>query len=80
MNSISSICRIPNEIDHHGKAIGGEIATMADIVDQNGKNIQLELEKIRVSFEKEMQDMAKKTRNTVIAVVAINIATRLLIK
>ena len=80
MNSISSICRIPNEIDYHGKAIGGEIATMADIVDQNGKNIQLELEKIRVSFEKEMQDMAKKTRNTVIAVVAINIATRLLIK
>jgi len=80
MNSISSICRIPSEIDYHGKAIGGEIATMTDIVDQNGKNIQLELEKIRVSFEKEMQDMAKKTRNTVIAVVAINIASRLLIK
>ena len=80
MNSISSICRIPEEIDHHGKAIGGEIATMADIVDQNGKNIQREMEKMRLSFEKEMHTLNRKTRNTVLAVVAINIASRLLIK
>ena len=42
MNSLASVCRIPDEIDFHGKAIGGEIATMADIVDNNGKNIQRE--------------------------------------
>jgi hypothetical protein len=80
MNSISSICRIPEEIDHHGKAIGGEIATMADIVDQNGKNIQREMEKMRLSFEKEMQTLNRKTTNTVLTVVAVNILTRIFIR
>jgi hypothetical protein len=80
MNSLASVCRIPEEIDFHGKAIGGEIATMADIVDNNGKNIQREMEKMRMSFEKEMDTLNKKTRNTVLAVLAINIASRLLIR
>ena len=80
MNSISSICRIPTEIDFHGKAIGGEIAMMADIVDQNGKNIQKEMEKMRLSFEKEMHTLHKKTRNTVLAVVAVNIVSRIFIR
>jgi hypothetical protein len=77
MNTISSVCRIPQEIDHHGKAIGNEISEMAAIVDKNGKDIQKEMEKMRMSFEKEMQSITKKTRNTVVAVVAINIATRI---
>jgi len=77
MNSIASVCRIPDEIDYHGKAIGNEISEMAAIVDKNGKDIQKEMEKMRMSFEKEMQSITKKTRNTVVAVVAINIATRI---
>jgi hypothetical protein len=80
MNSLSSVCRIPQEIDYHGKAIGGEIATMSDIVDQNGKNIQKEMEKLRLSFEKEMQTLNRKTRNTVLTVLAINIASRIFIR
>ncbi|AGE49268.1 hypothetical protein ATCVBr0604L_741R [Acanthocystis turfacea Chlorella virus Br0604L] len=80
MNTLTSVCRIPEEIDFHGKAIGGEIAIMADIVDNNGKNIQREMEKMRLSFEKEMQTLNRKTRNTVLTVVAINIASRLLIR
>jgi len=80
MNTISSVCRIPQEIDHHGRAIGGEIAMMAGVVDQNGKNIQREMEKMRLSFEKEMQTLNRKTRNTVLTVVAINILSRFFIR
>lgn len=80
MNTLSSVCRIPDEIDFHGKAIGGEISTMARVVDQNGKNIQREMEKMRLSFEKEMQSLNRKTRNTVLTVVAINIVSRFFIR
>jgi hypothetical protein len=80
MNTLSSVCRIPDEIDFHGKAIGGEIAIMAGVVDQNGKNIQREMEKMRLSFEKEMQSLNRKTRNTVLTVVAINIISRFFIR
>lgn len=80
MNTLSSVCRIPDEIDFHGRAIGGEIATMARVVDQNGKNIQREMEKMRLSFEKEMQSLNRKTRNTVLTVVAINIVSRFFIR
>lgn len=80
MNSLASVCRIPAEIDFHGKAIGSEIAMMADIVDQNGKNIQTEMEKMRLSFEKEMNTLNRKTRNTVLAVVAVNIVSRIFIR
>ncbi|AGE56742.1 hypothetical protein ATCVNEJV2_776R [Acanthocystis turfacea Chlorella virus NE-JV-2] len=53
---------------------------MSDIVDQNGKNIQKEMEKLRISFEKEMQTLNRKTRNTVLTVLAINIASRIFIR
>jgi hypothetical protein len=79
--------RIPDEIDKHGKNIASEIQLMSTIVDEHGDNInkhmnfhgnaiQTEMQLMRESFEREMKDLSKKTRNTVVAVVAVNVLTR----
>jgi hypothetical protein len=79
--------RIPDEIALHGKNIASEIELMSTIVDEHGDNInkhmnfhgnaiQTEMQLMRESFEREMKDLSKKTRNTVVAVVAVNVLTR----
>lgn len=80
MNTLSSVCRIPDEIDFHGNAINREIRIAGEIIDQNGKNIEKEMKLMRESFEKEMKSLARKTSNTVLTVVAINICSRFFIK
>lgn len=80
MNTLSNLNRIPDEIDFHGNAINQEIRIAGEIIDKNGKNIEKEMKLMRESFEKEMKSLARKTRNTVLTVVAINICSRFFIK
>jgi hypothetical protein len=83
----SNICKIPDEIDKHGKNIAKEVEVMGAIVDEqgdhinssmkfHGDNITREMQLMRESFVEEMGNLNRKTRNTVFAVVAVNIASR----
>jgi len=85
------VSRIPSEIDKHGKNIATEIEIMSTIIDEHGDNInknmnhhgneiQKEMQLLRESFEREMKSLTRKTRNTVIAVVAVNVLSRVLFK
>lgn len=78
--NIIGLTRIPDEINFHGKAIESEIHNASIVIDQNGADIQKEMQLMRETFEKEMKILAKKTRNTVLTVVAINIASRIFLK
>jgi hypothetical protein len=95
MNNIigfpSHVGRIPCEIDKHGKNIASEIELMSTIVDEHGDNInknmkhhgdaiQTEMKLMRESFEKEMKELTKKTKNTVIAVLAVNVLSRFIFR
>jgi formyltetrahydrofolate hydrolase len=87
----ATLCRIPNEIDKHGKNIASEIELMSTIIDEHGDNInknmnfhgdsmQKEMQLMRETFEREMKDLSRKTRNTVVAVVAVNVLSRFLFR
>lgn len=91
VNFPSHVSKIPHEIDKHGKSIATEIEIMSSIVDEHGDNInkhmnhhgdaiQKEMQLMRESFEREMKSLTKKTRNTVIAVVAVNVLSRVFFK
>jgi hypothetical protein len=79
--------RIPKEIALHGNNIASEIELMSTIIDEHGDNInnhmkyhgnaiQTEMKLMRESFVNEMTKLNRKTRNTVIVVMVVNLASR----
>jgi hypothetical protein len=84
MNSIISfpgkIANIGSEIDYHGNAVTQEIRVMHGIIDSHGKGIEDEMRAMRESFENEMRNMQKKTKQICITVLAVNILTRIFVR
>jgi hypothetical protein len=84
MNSIisfpSKIAGIGSEIDYHGNAVTQEIRVMHGIIDSHGKGIEEEMKAMRVSFENEMRNMQKKTKQICITVLAVNVLTRIFVR
>lgn len=80
MNAIVSfpgkIANIGAEIDYHGNAVTQEIRIMHGIIDSHGKGIENEMQMMRRSFENEMQNMQKKTKQICLTVLAVNVLTR----
>ena len=81
MNSIISlpgkIANIGADIDYHGNAVTHEIGVMHGIIDSRGKGIEGEMKAMRESFENEMKNMQKKTKQLCITVLAVNVLTRI---
>ena len=84
MNSIVSfpgkIANIGAEIDYHGNAVTQEIRVMHGIIDSHGKGIEGEMKAMRESFENEMRNMQKKTKQICIIVLAVNVLTRVFLR
>ena len=95
MNNIigfpSQICRIPSEIDKHGKSIAKEVEIASAVIDEQGSNINKEMkfhgdnltremQLMRESFEREMNTLNRKTRNTVCMVLAVNVLSRVIFR
>ena len=95
MNTIigfpAQISRIPSEIDKHGKSIAKEIEKSSMVIDaqgskinnemkHHGDNLTREMQLMRESFEREMNTLNKKTRNTVCLVLAVNVLTRMIFR
>jgi hypothetical protein len=84
MNSIISfpgkIANIGSEIDYHGNAVTQEIRVMHSIIDSHGKGIENEMQLMRESFENEMRNMQKKTKQICITVLAVNVLTRIFVR
>ena len=84
MNSIisfpSKIANIGSEIDYHGNAVTQEIRVMHGIIDNHGKGIANEMQLMRESFENEMRNMQKKTKQICITVLAVNVLTRIFVR
>jgi hypothetical protein len=84
MNSIISfpgkIASIGTEIDYHGNAVTQEIKVMHGIIDSHGKGIEEEMKAMRVSFENEMRNMQKKTKQICITVLAVNVLSRVFLR
>jgi hypothetical protein len=84
MNSIISfpgkIANIGSEIDYHGNAVTQEIRVMHSIIDSHGKGIENEMQLMRESFENEMRNMQKKTKQICITVLAVNVLSRIFLR
>jgi hypothetical protein len=84
MNSIISfpgkIANIGSEIDYHGNAVTQEIRVMHSIIDSHGKGIENEMQLMRESFENEMRNMQKKTKQICITVLAVNVLSRVFLR
>jgi hypothetical protein len=84
MNSIISfpgkIANIGSEIDYHGNAVTQEIKVMHGIIDSHGKGIENEMQLMRESFENEMRNMQKKTKQICITVLAVNVLSRVFLR
>jgi len=84
MNSIVSfpgkIANIGSEIDYHGNAVTQEIRVMHSIIDSHGKGIENEMQLMRESFENEMRNMQKKTKQICITVLAVNVLSRVFLR
>ena len=84
MNTIISfpgkIASIGSEIDYHGNAVTQEIRVMHGIIDSHGKGIETEMQLMRESFENEMRNMQKKTKQICITVLAVNVLTRVFLR
>jgi hypothetical protein len=84
MNSIisfpSKIANIGSEIDYHGNAVTQEIKVMHGIIDTHGKGIENEMQLMRESFENEMRNMQKKTKQICITVLAVNVLSRVFLR
>lgn len=84
MNSIISfpgkIANIGAEIDYHGNAVTQEIRVMHEIIDSHGKGIENEMQLMRESFENEMRNMQKKTKQICITVLAVNVLSRVFLR
>jgi hypothetical protein len=84
MNTIISfpgkIANIGSEIDYHGNAVTQEIRVMHGIIDSHGKGIETEMKMMRESFENEMRNMQKKTKQICITVLAVNVLTRIFVR
>lgn len=84
MNSIISfpgkIANIGAEIDYHGSAVTQEIRVMHEIIDSHGKGIENEMQLMRESFENEMRNMQKKTKQICITVLAVNVLSRVFLR
>ena len=84
MNSIISfpgkIANIGSEIDYHGNAVTQEIRIMHGIIDSHGKGIENEMQLMRESFENEMRNMQKKTKQICITVLAVNVLSRVFLR
>ncbi len=80
MNAIVSfpgkLANIGAEIDYHGNAVTQEIRIMHGIIDSRGKGIEDEMKAMRESFENEMRNMQKKTKQICITVLAVNVLSR----
>ena len=68
------------EIDYHGNAVTQEIKVMHGIIDSHGKGIENEMQLMRESFENEMRNMQKKTKQICITVLAVNILSRVFLR
>jgi hypothetical protein len=71
---------IENEIDYHGNAVTQEIRVMHSIIDSHGKGIENEMQLMRESFENEMRNMQKKTKQICITVLAVNVLSRVFLR
>ena len=84
MNTIISfpgnIASIGSEIDYHGNAVTQEIRVMHGIIDSHGKGIETEMQLMRESFENEMRNMQKKTKQICITVLAVNVLSRVFLR
>lgn len=84
MNSIISfpgkLAGIGAEIDYHGNAVTEEIRVMHGIIDSHGKGIETEMQLMRESFENEMKNMQKKTKQICITVLAVNVLSRVFLR
>jgi len=84
MNSVISfpgkIANIGSEIDYHGNAVTQEIRVMHGIIDSHGKGIENEMQLMRESFENEMRNMQKKTKQICITVLAVNVLSRVFLR
>ena len=84
MNSIisfpSKIANIGSEIDYHGNAVTQEIKVMHGIIESHGKGIENEMQLMRESFENEMRNMQKKTKQICITVLAVNVLSRVFLR
>jgi hypothetical protein len=67
-------------IDYHGNAVTQEIKVMHGIIDSHGKGIETEMQLMRESFENEMKNMQKKTKQICITVLAVNVLTRIFVR
>lgn len=84
MNAVISfpgkIANIGAEIDYHGNAVTQEIKIMHGIIDSHGKGIEEEMKMMRESFENEMRNMQKKTKQICITVLAVNVLSRVFLR
>ena len=67
-------------IDSHGKGIEEEMKMMHGIIDSHGKGIETEMKMMRESFENEMRNMQKKTKQICITVLAVNVLSRVFLR
>lgn len=74
------IANIGEEIDYHGNAVTHEIEVMHGIIDSRGKGIETEMQLMRESFENEMKNMQKKTKQICITVLVVNVLSRVFLR
>jgi len=74
------ICVMHSIIDSHGKGIENEMQLMHGIIDSHGKGIENEMQLMRESFENEMRNMQKKTKQICITVLAVNVLSRVFLR
>jgi hypothetical protein len=53
---------------------------MHGIIDSHGKGIETEMKMMRESFENEMKNMQKKTKQICITVLAVNVLSRVFLR
>jgi len=80
-NAVTQEIRVMHGIiDSHGKGIENEMQLMHDIIDSHGKGIENEMQLMRESFENEMRNMQKKTKQICITVLAVNVLSRIFLR